>query len=244
MHKEEVKKFLGDVKESLRLRRAGKKNTEALKHFPLAKHQAVYVLDFKTQQVLFQNGVESFLGYKPVDFTFEKVINYYHPDDNEMVSRLLRATLLYTVENPISDENVAYFITHRIRKKDGSYIKVLRQSAVFEKDKSGKLISNISIISDISFIDTSDKVQWKFDAPGLDQKKFRKCVGEEYSDFFSKREEEVLRYLSLGHTSSDIAASLHISKHTVDGHRRNMLHKSHSSNTVELIHFSKTNGIL
>lgn len=61
---------------------------------------------------------------------------------------------------------------------------------------------------------------------------------------FSEREVEVLSFLKEGITSQGIAEALHISKHTVDGHRRSMLKKSACKNTVALIGFCQKNGIL
>jgi DNA-binding NarL/FixJ family response regulator len=69
-------------------------------------------------------------------------------------------------------------------------------------------------------------------------------MSKPFSNLFSDRELEVLKLLKDGFTSAVIAQKLFISKHTVDGHRRKMLKKSNCSNTIELINFSKNNGLL
>ena len=51
----------------------------------------------------------------------------------------------------------------------------------------------------------------------------------------SGREKEVLKLMMQGKTSKEIGETLFISKNTVDTHRRNILEKTESSNSTELI---------
>lgn len=55
------------------------------------------------------------------------------------------------------------------------------------------------------------------------------------SVLLSKREEEILGYISKGLTSKDIASVLYLSKNTVDTHRRNMIRKSKVRRCTELV---------
>lgn len=120
----------------------------------------------------------------------------------------------------------------------------MRQSTTFDIDKQGKIISNLSVITDISFLNTSDRVEWKFVAPGLDPDRFKKYVMKEYKGFFSEREIEIINCLAKGCSSKEIAKQLNLSKHTVDTHRRKILNKSKCKNTVDLINYCKYNGLL
>ena len=233
--------------DSLRVKLLGKQVVEGkimdVANFPLAVGQFFYIIDYQKREITYQKGIKENLGYEPHEFNFDLVISYFHPEDYDMVTRLIKATLMFASENNVSSD-VGYFVTCRIRKKDGNYLKILRQSNVFDVDQNGKIISNTSFMTDISFIDKSKQVQWEFHAPGLDKEKFKQYVTKEYSGFFSEREMEVLLLLRAGKTSSVIANELCISKHTVDGHRRKMLSKSNCDNTIDLINFSKNNGIL
>ncbi|MDP1725321.1 MAG: LuxR C-terminal-related transcriptional regulator [Bacteroidota bacterium] len=243
MEKGKINDYLKELNIKLQNSEVVTRSFADISNFPLATGQCIYIVDFKKREVTFQHGITEFLGYRPEEFTFNHVVNSYHPNDYEMVIRLMKAILQYASENNMSGD-VGYFVTCRIPCKDGSYVKVLRQSNVYDLDEGGKIISNVSLITDISFIDTTERVQWKFDAPGLDQKKFKEYVTKEYADFFSERELDVLKLLKNGITSQCISEKLFISKHTVDGHRRKMLYKSHCTNTIDLINFSKTNGLL
>lgn len=53
--------------------------------------------------------------------------------------------------------------------------------------------------------------------------------------YFSKKELELIRCLAEGLSSKQAAVSLGLSVHTVDTHRRNLLRKTGSRNTVELV---------
>ena len=54
----------------------------------------------------------------------------------------------------------------------------------------------------------------------------------------TKRESQILRLIYEGYTSQKIADLLYISKRTVESHRANILHKTNTRNTPELIRFA------
>jgi len=243
MRKETINEYLDTVKRKLAERDAVSRPNTDIAGFPLAKGQCFYILDYRKKTVSFQKGIKEMLGYTPEEFTFELPVNFFHPDDYDMVTRLIKATLMFATENNVT-RDVCFFVTYRALHKNGSYLRVMRQSNIYENDENGKIISNLSMLSDISFLSTSNKVDWRFDAPGLDQEKFKKYVTKQYIDFFSERELDIIRQLKQGHSSKEIAEKLHISKHTVDTHRRKILAKSNCSNSVDLLNFCNQNGLV
>lgn len=54
----------------------------------------------------------------------------------------------------------------------------------------------------------------------------------------SERELDIVKHISNGETSKYIGEMLHISRHTVDTHRRTILEKTGCSNTAELINYA------
>lgn len=60
----------------------------------------------------------------------------------------------------------------------------------------------------------------------------------------TRREKEVLRYLSQGLSSAEIAEKMFVSPLTVDTHRRNLLQKFNVNKTVNLLQKAKDAGIL
>lgn len=60
----------------------------------------------------------------------------------------------------------------------------------------------------------------------------------------SKREIEILKWISEGLSSEQIAAKLYISMHTVKTHRKNMLRRTNSTNSVDLIRYGIEHRLL
>lgn len=234
--------FLKQQRERLRSFKVLNKSFEGLENYPLSASQCLYVYNFQTSKVIYQRGVFQFLGYTPEEFNSELALSYFHPDDKELVLRIIQATVAYATDHDIYQHGYLN-LTFRLRKKNGEYIKVHRQSKVFEVNEKGSIISNISLLTDISYMNTSNCVEWKFDAKGLDQETFRKYVGHEYENFFSSREMEIINGINSGLSSEEIAKLHFISKHTVDTHRRNILKKAGCKNSIELIEFCRQNGI-
>lgn len=58
----------------------------------------------------------------------------------------------------------------------------------------------------------------------------------------SEREREVLNLLAVGMTSKEIGEYLHVSHHTIDTHRRNMIHKLEVKNSIALINMGRCLG--
>ena len=243
MGQETINEYLSSVSNKLSERVVVNRPFDAISNFPLSKGQSFYIVDFKEKKISYQKGIEEMLGYSPDEFTFELTTNFFHPDDYDIVTRLIKSTLQFATENNVT-KHVAFFLTYRIKHKNGSFLKVLRQTNIYEGDVNGSIISNLSLLTDISFINKSDKVEWSFDAPGLDKEMFKDYVRKGYSDFFSEREFDIIKKLQQGLKSDAIAKGLFISKHTVDTHRRNILRKANCKNTIELLNFCNQHGVL
>ncbi len=54
------------------------------------------------------------------------------------------------------------------------------------------------------------------------------------TDLITNREQEVLSLYAQGLTSKEVATHLFISPHTVEAHKRKMMHKYRAKNLVEL----------
>jgi len=64
------------------------------------------------------------------------------------------------------------------------------------------------------------------------------------TDLITEREREILQRVSSGKSNNEIAAELNISKRTVDKHRENILAKTQTKNTAELIMFALKNKLI
>ncbi|MFL5753121.1 MAG: LuxR C-terminal-related transcriptional regulator [Bacteroidia bacterium] len=239
---EKLDRFLSEVQDKLAHKDFFQQSIAPLSTIFLYQEQCAYILNYIDRSVPFQKGVQEMLGYTPDEFTFDFVLNNYHPDDIQIVQRVLKAALQYNIENDVKN-NTLFKLCYRIRKKNGDYIKVLRNSSTFELNKEGNMVSNLSTLTDISFLNMGNKVEWYFESAGLDRSRFRSLVKKSFEAYFSERQLEIIRLLAAGNSSHSIANLLSISKHTVDTHRRAMLKKANCVNTIELLNFCLNNGI-
>lgn len=60
----------------------------------------------------------------------------------------------------------------------------------------------------------------------------------------TRREVEILRQVATGKRSVDIASDMGLSKYTIDNHRKSMLKKSGTSNSMQLVVWAARKGLL
>jgi DNA-binding CsgD family transcriptional regulator len=235
--------FLTEQKQKLKEKSATSRSFVVLEEWSLSPTQCMYVSNYQQRKITFQRGVKQMLGYTKREFNHNLIHTFIHPDDIDMVQRLTKAAIAYVIDRNLVDDG-QMFLTYRVRKKNGDFVKVMRQTNVFEKDSDGRFISNLSVLTDVSFMSTVNTVDWKFLASDLDAEEFKDYVKEEYDDFFSDREKQIITYIAQGMQSYEIAGHLNISKHTVDTHRRKLLKKAGCKSTIELVSFCQKNGII
>ncbi|UAB80388.1 PAS domain-containing protein [Marixanthomonas sp. SCSIO 43207] len=239
------KEFVEDIQKTFGYSKMEALDFTKVKNFPLNVTQCLYVIDWQSGSVVYQRNVDKILGYSEEEFTMEKILEIAHPNDIQIVRRATQAIVNHLVENKkMSMRDTSLNITYRFRKKDGTYIKLLRQSSFYSRTPEGKFRSNISLLTDISFFDDSEIVQWDFITPKVDQDELKKRVYEEFSSLFTARELEIIKLLAINLTSNEIAEKLFISPHTVTTHRKNMLQKAQCNNTADLLTFCHKIGVL
>ena len=222
-----------------------KKGFDDIASFPLIKgKQCLYVMDWRVSKITFAKGVEEFLGYKEDELDPQLLFNFCHSEDKTFVMRIIKGVVLHCSKNNMSGNGEYLNMTFRIKKKDGTYIKILRQSSTYQQDKEGRFISSLSLLTDISFISKVNRVEWDIYAKDLDMDLVKNSVFKEFINFFTKRELDVIAAMAKGLNNIQIAQQLYISKHTVSTHRKNIFAKSNCSNAQEVIEFCKNYGIL
>ena len=223
------------------------KNTsfKKLKKFPFIKgKQCLYVLDWKLSKVTFSHGIYDMLGYDADEFTKEVVLGKIHPEDKLIVNRIIQGAVSMALETNISLGNSYLNLSFRIQKKDGSYIKVLRHSFPYQTDDHGQLISSCTLLSDISFMNPSNKVEWEMFSDNLDISMFKNKIYKEFENFFTKRELEIVQLIKQNFSNKQIAEHMFISYQTVATHRKNILNKSNCHSVSQLLDFSYHHGII
>jgi DNA-binding CsgD family transcriptional regulator len=209
---------------------------------PCTKTQCMYVLNFKTREMISMMGVEEMLGYTPEEFNYSNLVNYVHPEDTDSLAAVMHTILEYVTHHQFAGE-LMLSVTYRVRKKNGNYIKILRQTSIGYNKYDRQTLYHNNMLTDISFMRSGSQVEWTFEAPDFDPNKLKMYVPASTTQFFSVRELEVLELIDKGLTSQAIAKALFISKHTVDTHRRKMLQKTGCPNAIALLEFYRSHAL-
>lgn len=127
-----------------------------------------------------------------------------------------------------------------LKCKDGTLKHVLVQSIPILFNKEMEVIYFLNIISDISELKTNREYT-HYILDSSDEKKINKILLHSNPSMdhqrmeISKSELKVLRLMSNGLSSKQIADKLFLSEHTVKNHRKNMLAKSECESSSELV---------
>jgi DNA-binding CsgD family transcriptional regulator len=198
-----------------------------------------YIFNLRTVQLEYiSDSINSILGYPQREWTVEDLFNNYHPDDLPMYLNSENKIAEFFASLPpdkIHKYKARYDI--RVRKANGEYIRILQQIVVFESNAQTNELKAFGVHTDISHLKTSTKSTLSFigmeGEPSYIDVNVKAIVPT--VEVFSKREKELLKYLVEGMNSKEIGALLHLSSHTVDTHRRNILKKTQCKNITEMV---------
>lgn len=216
-------------------------------NFILAGDSYYFVFNHHSFQCdIVSREVEDIIGYKQSEFNLPFMCERIHPDDlayfiafgNKIIDfysqlkleQLMKYKLRYDV---------------RYRKKNGEYARLLYQGIITKHDEVGGIVKSLGIHTDISYIKKESKPVLSF--LGIGNEPSYIDVDPQINFKHSKqnlttREKEVLHLLIEGKLSKQISDILHITKQTVDTHRKNMLHKNNLNNSNELVSKAIING--
>lgn len=239
-----MNKFTQQIKNSASNNLFKIKNSNNFGAFNIFYDECLYIFDFDSNKIIYNRGFKKLLGYENNEVNFDFIFNNIHPDDKEIVNRIIRAAVIYCLEYPKNSYDNLLTIKYRRQKKDGTYINVLTQSTLFERFDNGELSKSLARLTDISFIDNTENVKWSFEANNLNEMAFKEKINKTYLNFFTEREIEIIIEIKNGLTNKKIGEILKISNHTVSTHRKNIFKKSNCHNSIELISFCNGIGIL
>ncbi|MDN3641080.1 LuxR C-terminal-related transcriptional regulator [Lutimonas halocynthiae] len=208
------------------------------------KNECLFVWDLRLGEMVFKRGFINLLGFQNEDVNLEKFGALFHPEDQEYIYRLGQAAIRHSIKHPELNSDFCLYVSHRIKKSNGDYIKIMAQSSPHSIDNQGLISSFLVKLSDISFVDTTDAVQYKFLANSLDDELFHDLVYDKNKSIFTPRELEIIKEIQKGMSNFQIAENLRISKFTVETHRKKIMKKSESHSAEELILFCQRNGVL
>lgn len=199
-----------------------------------------YIFDLINLQFRFMSPeIKEVLGYPSeiVDVGF--FLSKIHPDDQPIFLNHENTVTDFFNKLPL-DKITKYKVNYdyRVLNQQGNYVRILQQVAVLQYDDDKRILSTLGVHTDITHIKTENDSKLSFIGLDGEPSYYDVQVKELYvpsKELFSKREKEVVLLLLKGMKSTEIAAKLYISNYTVGTHRKNILAKTGTKNTPELI---------
>lgn len=183
--------------------------------------------------------INTLLGYEPKTLKVTDFLKNIHPEDQPYFLNFENCLHHFFRKLPL-DKIESYKVRYdfRIRNSKKEYVRILHQLVILQYDKSNNITRSLGIHTDISHLKNEGKPILSF--IGLNGEPSYIDVKAEniflpVKNFFSKREKEILKLMSEGKNTTEIAHSLIISKHTVATHRKNMLRKTDTHSAIDLV---------
>ncbi len=117
--------------------------------------------------------------------------------------------------------------------------------SMIQRGISGFILKTARIFEIERAIDLVSKGEQYFSSEinGLLAKKLKQFTSQELVTF-TARENEILRFLCKGFSTSEISRNLHLSKRTVEGYRARLMEKTNQPNVINLILFALKNKLV
>lgn len=210
-----------------------------------------YVLDVPTSTIsTFHPDILSLHSLKKYPLHLKEIIDLIHPDDLAFVMEAETWTLEVLKEIGFEHQlNLKTGYCFRMKVTENCYELFHHQAMHTLKDENGRLLQAVNIHTNINHITTINNYIATVSGIGLrkdfHQKAFQLEESEnKLNERLTKREAEILKLITKNHSDKEIAEILCISYHTVRTHHKNILKKTKSRNSFELLKRSLENGYL
>ena len=199
-----------------------------------------YIFNCATTEMEFvHENIRQVLGYEPEEFNAQLFFEIIHPEDLPYFMNF-ENTVTEFFNRLTPDKILKYKVRYdyRIKKADGTYTRILQQVVAIQSNDNGGVIRVLGVHTDISHLKKENGSVLSF--IGLEGEPSYidvdvKQVFVAFKEVLSRREKEILAHIAGGYKTKQIAEELNISKQTVSTHRKNMLIKTNTKTTLELV---------
>jgi DNA-binding CsgD family transcriptional regulator len=218
-----------------------------------------FLLDYSTRKYIYVDETcIDLLGYTASYFLetgLDEYLAKWHPLDYQVINEKIFPDNFIFLETVSPDRYGDYIFSHnyRIMNAIGKYINVVQRYSFLYNSSVGKPTGLIGIVFDITHFKTDQNIVHTIEqcvgyngttVNKLISKKIHPVYEVAVQQLISKRELVVLQCMAEGLSSKRIADKLRLSINTVNNHRKNMLHRTNSRSTGELISHAIKYGLL
>ncbi|MBX2895713.1 MAG: helix-turn-helix transcriptional regulator [Cyclobacteriaceae bacterium] len=214
-----------------------------------------FIADTTTFKNLYTGGVleemipvkmDEFIGGAP-DVLFANCF----PEDLEKMLSFSQYFNRYYGQLTVSErKHIRTTIFIRLKNLQGQYYWVMVQYLDVIFNSEGRLLYMLTLITDVSHLKKDGVATMTIMDSRNKQSQLFLCVDGVDTELqqtipkISDRELEVLSWIVKGYSSKQIADTLHLARKTVDNHRQNLLRKTQTKSTGELVAFAMNHGVL
>jgi DNA-binding CsgD family transcriptional regulator len=201
---------------------------------------AISIFDFYKRDHSFVSGKYATIFGWDMDRVRKEGIEYtntlIHPDDLILLLQSGNYFLKMAFELPLNErKDYKLWSEYRMKNPDGVYVRVIEQQMFLEADKKGNIWLALGLL-DLSPNQSETEI---FQCRAINTKTNNLYLfpPEELnnSSNLSRREIEILKLISKGLISKQIADMLYISVNTVNTHRQRIIEKLGVNNTAEAL---------
>ena len=185
-------------------------------------------------------GVTNVLGYHPDEVNIHFFLDIMHPDDKPYFLQFEKRITEFFKDLPY-DKIAKYKMQYdfRMRAKNNKYVRLLHQAVQIEYDEAN-YYRTLDLDTDITHIKPEGTPTFSIIGLEGEPSYYNIDIDEAVmltrsNDPFTKRERQILKLVVEGTSSKEIADKLHISLHTVNVHRKNILNKADVKTSLDLL---------
>jgi DNA-binding CsgD family transcriptional regulator len=192
----------------------------------------VFVFDVQNIKPLWINRYfTERMGYTNQDIrntSKEDFLKLFHPNS--------LALLISRIEFFTKNTNKEIRTVYQLKTKNQEWIRLLTSSRVFKRNTDGSVKYLVGYAYEVS---TQELKRNLNEVTGLKQKVDNLSLVSS----LSRREFDIIRFISRGFTDKEISKKLNISIHTTKTHRKRIIQKLEVKNTAALVKFSVENDL-
>lgn len=234
-------------------------NTQQLLHeISVAKHSFakapssfLFILDKKQYEYFYLDGnVENILAGNHFSNDGSLIPLHLNNDDEKiLLEKIFPAIELLCREIRYEKDILTFAFNFRVLSKAGAERIFIQNISFINNFSKGAPLHFVGTFTDVTHFKNDNKIIFVAEKNNADNNNNELITRDVFSPdqntvHLTKREIEVLKCINDGHSSKQIAVKLFASLNTINNHRKNILKKTRTKNTSELISFALKQGLL
>lgn len=219
-------------------------NLKAVSQMDSVFNSSLFLLDHRTQEFLYlspnNKEIQGYSAEEVSEMGPLKYLELMHPTDSKIITEIIYPEGMKAVRKIplVFLKKMKVSFTHRLIQKDGSYIKLKKQfsTLLFDENKNSLVIFGTNSIyeSDSEDIVSEISYQGPFNKYIVLQKKTYP-VDSEYNTLLTPKELEIVKLVSEGLSSKEIASKTGKSVETVNTQRKNIINKTNTQSMTDVV---------